>query len=81
MNTPPSAPDARTLILYPNAIAMGEDNANPCPRCSSPDWVDVEISDNRVRRDCRGCDRFVRWSRWYGEVGAEVAPVAMEGLW
>lgn len=36
----------------------------PC-RCGSTQYVDVPISEGRIRRDCRNCGRFRSWAKWY----------------
>ena len=47
--------------LPPRAVATGR---GPRCRCGSSATVEVEISGNRTRVDCRQCGRFVRWGRW-----------------
>ena len=38
-----------------------------CDRCGSTESIDVEIHGGQsIRRDCRVCGRFLKFSRWYG---------------
>lgn len=41
----------------------------PCPRCRSAEYVDIEIHGGRsTRRECSNphCRRFLGWTRWLG---------------
>lgn len=49
--------------LPPRAIGTGRLD-KPC-RCGSTEYVEVAISGGRSRLDCRQCNRFVRFGKWY----------------
>jgi len=52
------------------AAAPGPDHP-PCPRCGSQDVRDAEIHGGRsTRRDCRRCNLFLYFTRWYGQPGS-----------
>ncbi|MBN2293940.1 MAG: hypothetical protein JXM70_16050 [Pirellulales bacterium] len=70
---PTPAPATSTLPppfkpLPPRAVSTGKLDA-PC-RCGSAEYVDVELSEGRTRRDCRQCGRFLGWGEWYQERGS-----------
>ena len=54
--------------LPPKAVTTGKLDT-PC-RCGSAEYVDVELSEGRTRRDCRQCGRFLGWGEWYKEGGS-----------
>ncbi len=54
--------------LPPRAVTTGKLDT-PC-RCGSAEYVDVELSEGRTRRDCRQCGRFLGWGEWYEEGGS-----------
>jgi len=58
---PPDPPPLKPLP--PRALQTGRLDT-PC-RCGSLEYVDVAISEGRIRRDCRQCDRFIGWTKWY----------------
>lgn len=49
--------------LPPGAVGSGKLDA-PC-RCGSAEYADFPISDDRTRRDCRRCGRFVDFVAWH----------------
>jgi hypothetical protein len=55
--------------LPPLAVGTGSLD-KPC-QCGSTEFVELAISDDRTRRDCRECGRFVAWGRWYKENQSE----------
>lgn len=54
--------------LPPRTVTTGKLDS-PC-RCGSAEFVDVELSEGRTRRDCRQCGRFLGWGQWYKEGGS-----------
>jgi hypothetical protein len=62
----PSDPPA--LIPLP-AGAVGSGTLDTPCRCGSTQYVEMPISENRTRRDCRRCGRFAGWGRWYDQGG------------
>lgn len=64
-STPPEPPPLAPLP--PGAVGTGRLEV-PC-RCGSMEYVEVEVSENRTRLDCRKCGRFVDWGKWYDQGG------------
>jgi len=78
------APKAARAVSSPAAptdtaaAAPGPDHP-PCPRCGSQEVRDAEIHGGRsTRRDCRRCNLFLYFTRWYGQP-AGAGPAASGG--
>jgi hypothetical protein len=59
---PPDPPPLKPVP--PRTVATGVLDP-PCKRCGSTAYVEIAISEDRTRIDCRNCNKFQRFGTWH----------------